>query len=86
MLSTFFLNIVKEFRPEPEYFRVGFYGLSLPHFVRKVVDRSLYEIRTVYYTQYFIYIYIPSTSQFYSFSMTRDTVPNFCFFSPNSKF
>ncbi len=33
-----------------------------------------------------LYIYIPSTSQFYSFSMTRDTVPNFCFFSPNSKF
>jgi dedicator of cytokinesis protein 3 len=33
-MGSFFLNIVEIFRPEPEYFRVGFYGLSLPLFVR----------------------------------------------------
>ena len=27
-------NILNQLRPEPEYFRVGFYGLSFPLFVR----------------------------------------------------
>jgi hypothetical protein len=32
--ARFFDNILTQLRPEPEYFRVGFYGLSFPLFVR----------------------------------------------------
>jgi dedicator of cytokinesis protein 3 len=32
--AKFFDNILMVLRPEPEYFRVGFYGLSFPLFVR----------------------------------------------------
>jgi hypothetical protein len=32
--AKFFDNILTQLRPEPEYFRVGFYGLSFPLFVR----------------------------------------------------
>ena len=32
--ATFYQKILSEFRPEPEYFRVGFFGLSYPLFVR----------------------------------------------------
>lgn len=32
--ANFFDNILTQLRPEPEYFRVGFYGLSFPLFVR----------------------------------------------------
>ncbi|XP_046396689.1 dedicator of cytokinesis protein 3 [Ischnura elegans] len=32
--AHFFDNILTQLRPEPEYFRVGFYGLSFPLFVR----------------------------------------------------
>lgn len=37
MLKTeakFFQNILTEIRPEPEYFRVGFFGKGFPLFVR----------------------------------------------------
>ncbi|XP_034947378.1 dedicator of cytokinesis protein 3 [Chelonus insularis] len=34
MQAKFFDNILTQLRPEPEYFRVGFYGLSFPLFVR----------------------------------------------------
>lgn len=32
--ANFYDNILTQLRPEPEYFRVGFYGLSFPLFVR----------------------------------------------------
>lgn len=32
--ARFYDNILMQLRPEPEYFRVGFYGLSFPLFVR----------------------------------------------------
>jgi len=32
--ASFYQNILLEFRPEPEYFRVGFFGCSFPLFVR----------------------------------------------------
>lgn len=32
--AKFFQNILTQLRPEPEYFRVGFYGMGLPLFVR----------------------------------------------------
>lgn len=32
--AKFYDNILIQLRPEPEYFRVGFYGLSFPLFVR----------------------------------------------------
>lgn len=32
--SKFFQNILTQLRPEPEYFRVGFYGMGMPLFVR----------------------------------------------------
>uniref|UniRef100_T1IUW7 Dedicator of cytokinesis protein 3 n=1 Tax=Strigamia maritima TaxID=126957 RepID=T1IUW7_STRMM len=32
--ARFFDNILSQLRPEPEYFRVGFYGMSFPLFVR----------------------------------------------------
>ncbi|KAJ1522281.1 hypothetical protein ONE63_002583 [Megalurothrips usitatus] len=35
--ARFFDNILTQLRPEPEYFRVGFYGLSFPLFVRNKV-------------------------------------------------
>ncbi|XP_059476423.1 dedicator of cytokinesis protein 3 isoform X1 [Neocloeon triangulifer] len=35
--AKFFDNILMQLRPEPEYFRVGFYGLSFPLFVRNKV-------------------------------------------------
>lgn len=34
MEAKFFQNILTQIRPEPEYFRVGFYGADLPLFVR----------------------------------------------------
>lgn len=34
MQAQFLDNILTQLRPEPEYFRVGFYGLSFPLFVR----------------------------------------------------
>ncbi|KAF4516778.1 hypothetical protein B566_EDAN004617 [Ephemera danica] len=34
--ARFFDNILTQLRPEPEYFRVGFYGLSFPLFVRRL--------------------------------------------------
>lgn len=34
MEAKFFQNILTQIRPEPEYFRVGFYGAGLPLFVR----------------------------------------------------
>lgn len=32
--AKFFQNILTQIRPEPEYFRVGFYGMDFPLFVR----------------------------------------------------
>lgn len=32
--ATFYDNILNQHRPEPEYFRVGFFGQSFPLFVR----------------------------------------------------
>lgn len=32
--AKFFDNILTQLRPEPEYFRVGFYGCGFPMFVR----------------------------------------------------
>lgn len=32
--AKFFQNILTQIRPEPEYFRVGFYGMGFPLFVR----------------------------------------------------
>lgn len=34
MEAKFFQNVLTQLRPEPEYFRVGFYGLGFPLFVR----------------------------------------------------
>lgn len=36
MQAKFFQNILTQIRPEPEYFRVGFYGMGLPLFVRVI--------------------------------------------------
>ncbi|XP_039296231.1 LOW QUALITY PROTEIN: dedicator of cytokinesis protein 3 [Nilaparvata lugens] len=35
--ARFYDNILHQLRPEPEYFRVGFYGLSFPMFLRNKV-------------------------------------------------
>ncbi|XP_076363419.1 dedicator of cytokinesis protein 3-like isoform X2 [Tachypleus tridentatus] len=35
--ATFFDNILNQLRPEPEYFRVGFYGMGFPLFLRNRV-------------------------------------------------
>ena len=32
--ASFFDRIMKEMRPEPEYFRVGYYGMGMPPFMR----------------------------------------------------
>ena len=33
-MADFYSKIISEFRPDSEYFKVGFYGLSFPYFVR----------------------------------------------------
>lgn len=42
--AKFFDNILTQLRPEPEYFRVGFYGLSFPLFVRVSVAMFKEEV------------------------------------------
>lgn len=37
MEAKFFQNILTQIRPEPEYFRVGFYGKGFPLFVRVII-------------------------------------------------
>ncbi|XP_063227619.1 dedicator of cytokinesis protein 3 [Bacillus rossius redtenbacheri] len=51
--ADFFDNILTQLRPEPEYFRVGFYGLSFPLFVRNklFVYRGLEYERIGAFTQ-----------------------------------
>ncbi|KAJ8981636.1 hypothetical protein NQ317_000864 [Molorchus minor] len=51
--ATFYDNILTQLRPEPEYFRVGFYGLSFPLFVRnkQFVYRGLEYERIGAFTQ-----------------------------------
>nr|CAD7432042.1 unnamed protein product [Timema monikensis] len=51
--ANFFDNILTQLRPEPEYFRVGFYGLSFPLFVRNklFVYRGLEYERIGAFTQ-----------------------------------
>lgn len=51
--AKFFDNILTQLRPEPEYFRVGFYGLSFPLFVRNklFVYRGLEYERIGAFTQ-----------------------------------
>ncbi|XP_017786650.1 PREDICTED: dedicator of cytokinesis protein 3 isoform X2 [Nicrophorus vespilloides] len=53
MQAKFFDNILQQLRPEPEYFRVGFYGLSFPLFVRnkQFVYRGLEYERIGAFTQ-----------------------------------
>lgn len=41
--AKFFQNILTQIRPEPEYFRVGFYGLEFPLFVRVSVTIDNYS-------------------------------------------
>lgn len=45
--AKFFQNILTQLRPEPEYFRVGFYGLGFPLFVR--VSNYLKLFRNTYH-------------------------------------
>ncbi|KAM8705044.1 hypothetical protein ACLKA7_009497 [Drosophila subpalustris] len=51
--AKFFQNILTQLRPEPEYFRVGFYGMDLPLFVRnkQFVYRGLEYERIGAFTQ-----------------------------------
>ncbi|KAJ8941123.1 hypothetical protein NQ318_007705 [Aromia moschata] len=51
--ARFYDNILTQLRPEPEYFRVGFYGLSFPLFVRnkQFVYRGLEYERIGAFTQ-----------------------------------
>ncbi|KAG8233145.1 hypothetical protein J437_LFUL010375, partial [Ladona fulva] len=51
--AHFFDNILSQLRPEPEYFRVGFYGLGFPLFVRnkEFVYRGLEYERIGAFTQ-----------------------------------
>ncbi|XP_060529581.1 dedicator of cytokinesis protein 3 isoform X2 [Cylas formicarius] len=51
--AKFYDNILTQLRPEPEYFRVGFYGLSFPLFVRnkQFVYRGLEYERIGAFTQ-----------------------------------
>ncbi|XP_065173337.1 dedicator of cytokinesis protein 3 isoform X2 [Atheta coriaria] len=51
--AKFFDNILQQLRPEPEYFRVGFYGLGFPLFVRnkQFVYRGLEYERIIAFTQ-----------------------------------
>ncbi|XP_068154340.1 dedicator of cytokinesis protein 3 isoform X1 [Drosophila tropicalis] len=51
--AKFFQNILTQLRPEPEYFRVGFYGMGLPLFVRnkQFVYRGLEYERIAAFTQ-----------------------------------
>lgn len=49
-------NILNQLRPEPEYFRVGFYGLSFPLFVRvsysNVFSNDWSHLRVTYWTNF----------------------------------
>lgn len=36
-MSNFYDNIIKQLRPEPEYFRVAYYGRGFPSFLRNKV-------------------------------------------------
>ncbi|XP_031345086.1 dedicator of cytokinesis protein 3 isoform X3 [Photinus pyralis] len=51
--AKFYDNILTQLRPEPEYFRVGFYGLSFPLFVRnkQFIYRGLEYERIGAFTQ-----------------------------------
>nr|XP_022902417.1 dedicator of cytokinesis protein 3 isoform X2 [Onthophagus taurus] len=51
--AKFYDNVLQQLRPEPEYFRVGFYGLSFPLFVRnkQFVYRGLEYERIGAFTQ-----------------------------------
>ncbi|XP_055375365.1 dedicator of cytokinesis protein 3 [Condylostylus longicornis] len=53
MQAKFFLNIINQLRPEPEYFRVGFYGMNFPLFLRnkQFVYRGLEYERIGAFTQ-----------------------------------
>lgn len=51
--AQFFDNILNQLRPEPEYFRVGFYGIGFPLFLRNklFVYRGLEYEKIVAFTQ-----------------------------------
>ncbi|XP_055305427.1 dedicator of cytokinesis protein 3 isoform X2 [Sitodiplosis mosellana] len=51
--AKFFQNILTQIRPEPEYFRVGFYGMGFPLFVRnkQFIYRGLEYERIGAFTQ-----------------------------------
>lgn len=36
-MATFYDNIMKSVRPEPEYFRVGYFGQGFPKFLRNKI-------------------------------------------------
>lgn len=41
-MSNFYDNIMKQQRPEPEYFRVAFYGRGFPGFLQNKVTRNFF--------------------------------------------
>lgn len=43
--AKFFQNILTQLRPEPEYFRVGYYGTGFPSFVRVSSVDHLVDVR-----------------------------------------
>lgn len=43
--AKFFQNILTQIRPEPEYFRVGFYGMGFPLFVRVNIHPNCFKVQ-----------------------------------------
>lgn len=69
--AKFLDNILTQLRPEPEYFRVGFYGLSFPLFVRvssarlsicNVIENILRSYGVMYH--FFLYIHSRTSCSF----------------------
>lgn len=50
-------NILTQLRPEPEYFRVGFYGQGFPLFVR-VYNNYLFEFKVMKYCHFNLIIFL----------------------------
>lgn len=72
MQATFYDNILTQLRPEPEYFRVGYYGLGFPHFLRNrvFIYRGLEYERIGAFTQR-LQTEFPAASV-----LTKNTPPN----------
>lgn len=64
--AKFFQNILTQIRPEPEYFRVGFFGKGFPLFVRvrlKLIKQRLKIIENFYFRTSNLFIEVSNMSE-----------------------